>query len=868
MSTAMSSQAMSSKAKFRSHYQAPAFTIDHIDLSIRLAPARSLVTSKLQYRRLHDQAESLTLDGEHLELLSVALNGEPLTGSQWQQTEQGLVIHGLPSAGELTIENIINPKANTRLEGLYLSDGAYCTQCEAEGFRHITYFIDRPDVLSTYTVRVEGPTAMRYLLSNGNKVAHGQLDDDWHFATWHDPHPKPCYLFALVAGNFDCLADTFVTQQGREVALEVYVDQGNLLKAEHALRSLQKAMAWDEQRYGLCYDLDVYMVVAVDFFNMGAMENKGLNIFNSKYVLADKATATDVDYHNIESIIGHEYFHNWTGNRVTCRDWFQLSLKEGLTVFRDQQFSADMASTAAHRINEVKVLRGHQFAEDAGPMAHPIRPERVEEMNNFYTMTVYNKGAEVIRMQHTLLGEAGFRKGMDLYFARHDGQAVTCDDFVQAMQDANATDLSQFRRWYSQSGTPQVRANWHSEQSQWRLELSQHTAATHDQVEKLPLVLPLRYQWLSLQYGPLTDPLLLVLNTAQQQETFTGLTDDAFVVLNLNFSAPIQLHIDYSLAQLQCIIAHCTDAFSRWDALQQLWLLAVKQLLSSSQTLSATSLPSQGAECDAVATLLATIGQLLKSEEQDSLFYAELLAVPTADLLLSHFEPIPIIALQQTLLTLQQRLLTEFEQHWLALYQRFAGQDDSGARAVVRQALLILAPRHSALLLNHYQAADNMTDQMAAFAASRLADEAVFREIASQFEQTFNTQSTVMDKWLMMLASFPGTSAAKWLATALAHPVFSWQNPNRVRAVFGSYCQSNVLNFHAADGSGYQQLAHVLTKVDDINPQTASRLVTPLLAFARFAEPQRTLMHHQLQELLKKPNLSADLAEKLHKALA
>jgi aminopeptidase N len=532
--------------KKRSDYQAPHFSIDTVDLQFELQQEYTLVSCTTSLTRVAQSEQSLVLDGIDLTLLTVEVDG--VVHSNYDCDDMHLTIHQLPPKCELRIKTKINPAKNTSLEGLYQASGAYCTQCEAEGFRKITYFMDRPDVLAEYRVKITADkNQYPYLLSNGNKVAEGVLDDGRHFVEWHDPFKKPCYLFALVAGDFDLLEDDFVTQSGKPVKLELFVDKGKLNRGQHALTSLKKAMAWDEQVFGLEYDLDIYMIVAVDFFNMGAMENKGLNVFNSKFVLADSKSATDEDYFNIEAVIGHEYFHNWTGNRVTCRDWFQLSLKEGLTVFRDQQFSADMSSAVVNRIKNVKIMREHQFAEDASAMAHPIRPDAVMEMNNFYTVTVYDKGSEVIRMQHTLLGEQGFRKGMDLYFERFDGQAVTCDDFVQAMEDANQYDLSVFRNWYSQSGTPRVVVEdlYNVDEQSYELSFKQINQPTADQLEKTNLHIPIRYQLLNqygqpitLANGKLTD--IVDLKATEHRLSFRGIKQKPVPVLLGDFSAPKQ----------------------------------------------------------------------------------------------------------------------------------------------------------------------------------------------------------------------------------------------------------------------------------------------------------------------------------------
>jgi aminopeptidase N len=651
-------------SKKRSDYLAPEYLIDTINLSVCLHPTETSVVSELNIRlntSIERHGADLCLDGQDLQLKAVLLNGERLDSYVQNQNQLVIPHESIKDLKEFTlsISNTINPQDNGSLEGLYLSNNAYCTQCEAEGFRKITYFLDRPDVLSVYTVKIEADKQQfPYVLSNGNLIEDTTNEKGLRCVTWHDPFPKPCYLFALVAGDFDKLSDSFTTSSGREVALELFVDKGKREQGHHALSSLKKAMKWDEETFGLEYDLDIYMVVAVDFFNMGAMENKGLNVFNSKYVLADANTATDDDFFNIESIIGHEYFHNWTGNRVTCRDWFQLSLKEGLTVFRDQKFSADMFSELATRINQVKVMREHQFAEDAGPMSHPIRPDEVIEMNNFYTVTVYDKGAEVIRMLHTLLGESGFRAGMDLYFERHDGQAVTCDDFVNAMQDANNADLNHFKLWYSQSGTPEVTVEKipKTEHEPMRLQFSQMTSPTSDQVSKQALYLPIKLE--CLEYNGSSVALDL------QQGTFVLDTEtaslnvhanDCVPVLLSDFSAPVKVHYDYSLEELLLILQHAQSDYSRWDASQSIYQRLITQHYQSmtsqdnKKVVQASSLDNE---------VIEILHKVFAELEQEPELLSELLTVPSTESLmqgLKDVDPLLLVAAKRTLLVSSQR---------------------------------------------------------------------------------------------------------------------------------------------------------------------------------------------------------------------
>lgn len=621
------------QAKHLKDYQSPAFTISELDMLVDLYPSKTRVIARSQVIRCRDN-EALLLDGEGLELKSVKVNNEAYP---YQIVAGQLRLEGLPAHFALEIETEIDPVGNSSLEGLYMSDGAYCTQCEAEGFRRITYFPDRPDVLAKYRVRIEAPkTGFPYLLSNGNKVEAGALDDDRHYVVWEDPFPKPSYLFALVAGDFDLLQDSFVTQSGRHVALEVFVDKGNLHKAHHAMASLKKSMAWDESRFGLEYDLDIYMIVAVDFFNMGAMENKGLNIFNTKYVLADIESATDDDFHGIESVVGHEYFHNWTGNRVTCRDWFQLSLKEGLTVFRDQEFSSDVGSRAVNRIQAIKVIKNQQFAEDSGPMAHPIRPQSVIEMNNFYTVTVYNKGAEVIRMMHTLLGEAGFQAGMKLYFQRHDGQAVTCDDFVGAMEDASGVDLSQFRLWYNQAGTPTLKVSdsFDARSGEYRLVVLQQLPPQAGDDAK-PMHIPFDLELIGDDGKSLLNKVLDV-KEAHNEFVFEGLSTRPVPSLLQNFSAPVKLEYDFTTAQLISLMRNASSEVARWEASVSLISRAIWGNVNALVSGGDMALDTRVADA---------FRAVLLDEELDPQLAAEILNIPSINALIEQVDSVNFDAL-------------------------------------------------------------------------------------------------------------------------------------------------------------------------------------------------------------------------------
>lgn len=845
-------------------YQQPDFLIPQIELTFDLGPDSTTVKALMQVKQQTAGAD-LVLDGQQLNLNYIALNGVELTPDDYQLSADQLIIAKVPAEFTLEIITEINPAANSALEGLYLANNVFCTQCEAEGFRRIMFYPDRPDVLSVYTTHIiADQNKYRYLLANGNNTATEPLADGRTRVSWHDPFAKPCYLFALVAGNFDCINDNFITHSGRTIALQLFVDKGQQHKANFAMAALKRAMRWDETRYNLEYDLDVYMVVAVDFFNMGAMENKGLNVFNSKYVLADDSTATDKDYFNIESIIGHEYFHNWTGNRVTCRDWFQLSLKEGLTVFRDQEFSADMGSATLNRIDAVKLIRTAQFAEDAGPMAHPIRPEQVIEMNNFYTVTVYDKGAEVIRMLQTLLGQAGFNQGLALYLQRHDGQAVTCDDFVLAMQDANHIDLTQFRLWYSQSGTPQVSLIQHYDASSATLTLNitQCTTATADQQTKHALVIPLQIQLLSVD-GRVNQQHLLTLSQYAEHVTFTNINSEPVVVWE-NFSAPVKMQQNYQPAQLLLIAAQADNGFARWDAMQQFWSAVIRDKVNHPERALTLS--------DA---LLALLRGWLEQPLSDLALTAELLTLPDFDTLAEQYSLIPVDTILSSLATIKQQLAEQLAEHWLLCYQSLKPlpyhytEQAAGQRALRNRCLayLSLLEQSSNRLQQHYIQSDNMTDTMAALTAAQLGSHTCLNELADDFASKWQQDVQVMDKYFSLLASNPSPQVFIDITELTNHPLFSWKNPNRVRALFGAFSMRNPAQFHREDGAGYRSLAEVVTRMDGINPQVAARLITPLLAWQRFAGERREHLLQQLQLLAAKPTLSNDLYEKITKSL-
>lgn len=865
------------QAKYRHDYRAPDYTITDIDLTFDLDATKTLVTAISQITRQGTAGAPLRLDGEDLTLVSIDVNGA--AWEHYRQEEGALIIESLPEAFTLTIVNEISPATNTALEGLYLSGDALCTQCEAEGFRHITWYLDRPDVLARFTTKIiADKSKYPFLLSNGNRIAEGELDNGRHWVQWQDPFPKPCYLFALVAGDFDVLRDSFKTRSGRDVALELFVDRGNLDRASWAMTSLKASMKWDETRFGLEYDLDIYMIVAVDFFNMGAMENKGLNVFNSKYVLARAETATDKDYLDIERVIGHEYFHNWTGNRVTCRDWFQLSLKEGLTVFRDQEFSSDLGSRAVNRIQNVRTMRAAQFAEDASPMAHPIRPDKVIEMNNFYTLTVYEKGSEVIRMLHTLLGEENFQKGMQLYFERHDGSAATCDDFVQAMEDASNVDLSHFRRWYSQAGTPvvTVRDDYDPENELYTLTISQATPPTAEQQEKHPLHIPFDIELYDNEGKviPLQKnghPIHHVLNVTQAEQTFVF--DNVYFQpvpsLLREFSAPVKLEYKWSDQQLTFLMRHARNDFSRWDAAQSLLATYIKLNVNRSQQGQPLSLPLHVADA---------FRAILLDENIDPALAAEILTLPSQNEIAELFQKIDPQAIAAVHEALTRTLANELADEFLAVYNANkldayrVEHADIGKRALRNTCLRYLAfgekQLAEQLVRNQFESADNMTDSIAALSASVAAQLPCRVELLAAFDEKWHQDGLVMDKWFVLQATSPAADTLSKVRELLNHRSFSMGNPNRVRSLIGAFAAGNPAAFHALDGSGYQFMVEMLSELNHRNPQVASRLIEPLIRLKRYDAKRQEMMRAALEQLKGLENLSGDLFEKISKALA
>lgn len=869
---------MQPKAKLRKDYRAPDFTITDIYLDFQLDPDRTFITSKLTVVRKNPEATTLRLDGHSFDFLSLKYNGVPF--SAFQKDDESLTLNLADVTAErfeLEIETALNPAQNTSLQGLYKSGDGLCTQCEAEGFRQITYMLDRPDVLAKYTTKITASKSKYpYLLSNGNRIAQGELHDGRHWVEWQDPFFKPSYLFALVAGDFDLLQDKFITKSGREVTLEIYVDRGNLDRAPWAMESLKRSMKWDEERFGLEYDLDIYMIVAVDFFNMGAMENKGLNIFNSKFVLAKPETATDTDYLDIEAVIAHEYFHNWTGNRITCRDWFQLSLKEGLTVFRDQEFTSDLWSRSAKRIEDVRLLRTVQFAEDASPMAHPIRPEKVIEMNNFYTVTVYEKGAEIIRMIHTLLGEEKFQQGMQLYVARHDGSAATCEDFVKAMEDASGVNLEQFRRWYSQSGTPELTISDEYDEARkaYRLHISQMTPATHDQMDKLNLHIPLKValygetdgKRIPLQYELLTVSDVLDVTAEHQTFEFHNVTQRPVPALLCDFSAPVRLDYNYTTEQLLTLLKHAENDFVRWDAAQMLYTNELRENLSRYQQQQPLNF-SEG--------LVNALTFVLDNSASSPELTALTLTLPKETEFAESFKTIDPQGIavvrefmQQSIAhALQDKLLAVYHQNQCGEYQVVA--EDIAKRALRNACLSYLAftDLGNALVHKHYNNADNMTDTLAALQAATKAQLSCRDALLDDFEQKWKHDGLVMDKWFMLQATRPDEDVLSIVQNLMEHPSFNFNNPNRLRSLVGAFCGQNPKAFHAIDGSGYRFLVDTLIKLNESNPQVAARLIEPLIKLSRYDNQRQTLMRRGLERLRELDNLARDLFEKIEKAL-
>jgi aminopeptidase N len=870
-------------------YQPTDYLIDSVDLCFELAPHTTRVCNKMQVRCTNhaggDVFPALRLNGEGLVLLSVSMNGQRLEPEEYQLTNESLTLNPRQAEFELEVVTQINPAENTALEGLYLSSGNFCTQCEAEGFRRISYFLDRPDVLTIYQTKIiADKQAYPVLLSNGNLIESGDLADGKHYAVWQDPFKKPCYLFALVAGNLVYLEDHYQTADNRQVVLRIYTDAHHLPRCRHAMDSLIHSMQWDELRYGLIYDLDIYMIVAVDDFNMGAMENKGLNIFNSKFVLADPDTATDTDYEGVEAVIAHEYFHNWTGNRVTCRDWFQLTLKEGLTVFRDQEFTADRLSPAVKRIEDVRRLRSHQFAEDAGPMSHPIQPQSYIEMNNFYTLTVYEKGAEVVRLYQTLLGRAGFRKGMDLYFERHDGQAVRVEDFRQAMADANHVNLDQMQAWYIQSGTPILHVSVEFEEGVLRLTAQQSLA---NQPDFEPFLMPLKLGFLNQQGDAVIpqfnaenatdvrlelDSLVLSVSKEQQVFEFSGFESRPYVSLLREFSAPVKLDYDYTEAELAFLARHDSDAFNKWEAAQRLALI---DLMRNIDALSNDKPFRLGQAYAEVFSDLLT--QVLDDVNTDRALQAYALTLPDIGYLIEQYQQVNIDALVQA----RQQMKVSLASRYRALLQQVYGvcQDDQtyryaktdiAKRLLKNTCLYYLTAEGEQVSLQQayeqYQQQANMTDVQAALTALSHHHDRLTDEVLANFYQRWQDEPLVLDKWFSIQAASQAADTFERVQALVSHPKFSFNNPNRVRSLVGVFSKLNPAAFHQRDGAAYAWLGVMVLRLDQINPQVAARMLTPLTQWRKFDAERQALMLAELN-LLKQKVKSKDVYELLEKSL-
>jgi aminopeptidase N len=869
-------------------YRPPDFLIDTVDLVFELGDSDTRVKSRLRVRRNpegSDREVPLHLDGEELALVSLALDGEPLGANRYQlPAEGGLVLANVPDAFTLDIETRVSPESNTALTGLYMSGGNFCTQCEPEGFRRITFFVDRPDIMARYTTTIVAEKArFPVLLSNGNPVESGDAGDGWHWAKWVDPHPKPSYLFALVAGDLVAVPDRFTTRSGKEVALAIWVRRGDEDKCGHAMASLKKAMRWDEDVFGLEYDLDVFNIVAVSDFNMGAMENKGLNIFNTRYVLAKPDTATDTDYQNIEAVIAHEYFHNWTGNRVTCRDWFQLSLKEGLTVFRDQEFSADQGSRAVRRIAEVRTLRAIQFPEDDGPLAHPVRPDSYIRIDNFYTPTVYNKGAELVRMIQTLVGREAFRRGMDLYIRRHDNHAATIEDFVTAMQDASGVDLGQFKRWYEQAGTPEISVEdrWDAATGSYDLTVAQKVPATPGQPDKLPMLIPLAIGLigrdgaelptrLENEEGSRTGTRVLPLAEAQQTFVFVNVPAPPVPSLLRSFSAPVKLK-DVPLDRLKFLAVHDTEPFARWEAGQQ---VAAKRLLDG---IAACQRGKNLAPLD--PDLVAAVRHTLADADRDPAFAAEALSLPSESFLADQLDVVDVDAIHAVRESARAVLGKALEAELATAYRELADAGSYsidgrsiGRRALRNACLAYLAAADpangAALAVAQFEAGRNMTDVLAALTVLVDLDGPERAAALARFYEFWSHDDLVTDKWFALQARSSLPQTPDRVRELRHHPAFERKNPNRVRALVGTFAQANQLRFHDASGAGYRLLAEEVVALDPINPTTAARLVQPLGSWRRHDSARQALMRHELERVLATPDLSKNTYEMVSKSLA
>ena len=863
-------------------YKVSPFLIETTDLVFDLGDQHTCETTRMAVRRnpaSAEQSNSLELNSKgDVQLQWIEIDGQRLNDSDYTLSDNMLILRNLPASCVITTEVLIQPQLNTSMMGLYRSRTMFCTQCEAEGFRRITYFPDRPDIMSIFTVKiVADKTNYPILLSNGNAIERADLEGGRHSITWHDPFKKPSHLFALVAGTLSVVEDSFTTVSGRKIPLQIFVEEKDLDKCAHAMLSLKKSMRWDEDVYGREYDLDIFMIVAVDDFNMGAMENKGLNIFNTSAVLANPKTTTDASFLRVEGVVAHEYFHNWSGNRVNVRDWFQLSLKEGFTVFRDSQFSSDMNSPTVKRIEDVSFLRTHQFAEDGGPMSHQVQPDAYMEINNFYTLTVYEKGSEIVRMYHTLLGAKTFRKGSDLYFDRHDGEAVTIEQFVAAMEDASGRDLTQFRRWYKQSGTPvlKVRSEYDATAKTYKLNFDQSCPPTPGQTKKLPFVIPVKLGLVS------DDGVDIQLNSAGETEIIIEITKPHHLMVYENIdaepvpsllrglSAPVKLDYPYSTEQLAHLMANDSDGFNRWDASQTLSLTVLNQLMHD-------SLHDRPMVLD--GELVEAYKALLSDESLDSAMVALMLQLPTEALLHEEADTIHIAAIHDARSFLRTALAGCLAVELETIYERHNTQqayapnvEQMGNRSLKNAALgyLMLVDSGVELAWAQFQNADNMTDQSAALSAlvncPAAADYAA--KALAMFLEEFKDEALAMNVWLQIQAANSQPNALSRVKVLLEHSAFSMTNPNKIRSLIGGFANANHVNFHASDGSGYVFLTEQILALNTVNPQIAARLVTPLTRWKKFSEPNRKLMRDALQNIANEPNLVKDVYEIATKSL-
>ncbi len=865
-------QTNNKKPIYLKDYQPSPFVVDDLALQFELDCTKTLVINTMQIHRSSQTSQNipLKLDGEKIQLQSIALNGRPLAVSEYEVSDQALIIFNTPERFSLQIETCCNPKANTALDGLYISNDIFCTQCEPHGFRKITYYLDRPDVMTKFTTTIIAD-AKRYpvLLSNGNCISEEMLEDGRKKVVWQDPFNKPCYLFALVAGKLFCHEDFFITCSGRKVTLRIFVETGNETKTQHAMEMLKKAMRWDEEKYGREYDLNIFMIVAVSDFNMGAMENKGLNIFNAKFILANAETATDADYEGIAGVVAHEYFHNWTGNRITCRDWFQLSLKEGLTVFRDQEFTGDITSKPMTRIEDVRFLVTAQFAEDAGPLAHPVRPASYIEMNNFYTMTVYHKGAEVIRMLHTLEGEVGYRKGMDLYFERFDGMAVTCDDFVQAHADANQKDYRQFMRWYDQAGTPCLKFSdeFDAKAKKYFLTVEQHIPSTADGSPKAPLMIPICF---ALYTDKLLEKGVVVLEEVKQTFEFDNILHKPVPSLMQNFSAPVKWKYPYTLAERLFLLKHDIDHFNRFEMAQQIFY----DLLSHQR--------KAGFKEDLKAYLEA-LDQVLQGDAIDPAMRAKLLTFPSYREIAEQQEIIQVKKIISERKTLVQeavgylaetayRVLKNLPEHQIYTFNAKAGGERS-LKAICLQVLLQAKhPQALAFLEKMYEQANNMTNRYNALYALMLfgdseKDAKTFNDLLQDFYRRYKNDALVMEKYLSLQAIVPHEDTLLLIKKLMKTAEFDFKNPNKVRALIGTFTAQNFVGFHCVkDGAGYEFLAEQVLALDAINPTIAARIVEPLTQWKRYEDAHAVLMRSSLQYIYVH-KLSTNLRELVEKSI-